>query len=331
MCIRSGLHWLCPRRLTRVASLHTLGKGKASFLNAVPSPSGLQSICEQKVQGNCDLDPEAFTWLKAYTYRDNLAALESVKFRRTASNEFQHLDIGCGPGNFLADCLLSPLRSFRRVLAIDISEDMLQHARRHYQRPGICFEHHDIENSDPYAILHNYGPIDRAFAFLTFHFVHDLNKGYRNLYHLLKDGGECLTVNFTRTGITDVWHRLYRKQEWSTYMPDLRSMFADRFCFDKPVPEEELISLEERAVTSAGLELISCRTYQSQWVLPNVRACIDLYVPLFKLDAKVPKEKKGEFLDACRSTILEASVTTTENITFNYDIIVTHSQKHDTQ
>ncbi|XP_037523646.2 juvenile hormone acid O-methyltransferase-like [Rhipicephalus sanguineus] len=277
--------------------------------------------------GSCDLDPEAFTWLKVYTYRDHLAALDSVQFRQPTNAECQHLDVGCGPGNFLSDCLLPRLRPFRRVVAIDVSPDMLQHARRHYPQRELSYEHHDIENGDPDSLLHKYGSFDRVFAFLTFHFVSDLKKGYHNVHRLLKDSGECLTVNFTRTGITDVWHRMYQKQEWRPYLPDLRAVFAERFCFDRPVPERELMEREKKAVTSAGLDLISCKTYRSQWVLPSVKACVDLYVPLFKLNAKVPKEKQSEFVDALQSTIYEASGTSAGRIVFNYDSIVTHSQK----
>ncbi|KAL1433948.1 hypothetical protein MTO96_012087 [Rhipicephalus appendiculatus] len=100
----------------------------------------------------------------------------------------------------------------------------------------------------------------------------DLEKGYQNVHRLLKDGGECLTVNFTRTGITDVWHRMYQK------------------------PRME--------------------------ALPSY-----LYVPLFKMNAKVPEEKQRNFIDAFQSTIYEASDTTAGPITFDYDIMVTHSQK----
>ncbi|XP_037280826.2 uncharacterized protein LOC119174122 isoform X1 [Rhipicephalus microplus] len=144
---------------------------------------------------------------------------------------------------------------------------------------------------------------------------------------LTQDHGECLTVNFTRTGITDVWHRMYQKEQWRPYLPDLRAAFTERFCFDSPVDEEELMEREKKALTYAGLNLISCRAYRSQWILPSVNACVDLYVPLFKMNAKIPEEKQNDFVDAFKSTIYEVSGTTAGRVAFNYDIIVTHSQK----
>nr|XP_037280829.1 uncharacterized protein LOC119174122 isoform X4 [Rhipicephalus microplus] len=108
---------------------------------------------------------------------------------------------------------------------------------------------------------------------------------------------------------------------------DLRAAFAERFCFDSPVDEEELMEREKKALTYAGLNLISCRAYRSQWILPSVNACVDLYVPLFKMNAKIPEEKQNDFVDAFKSTIYEVSGTTAGRVAFNYDIIVTHSQK----
>ncbi|KAH6927472.1 hypothetical protein HPB50_004469 [Hyalomma asiaticum] len=203
---------------------------------------------------------------------------------------------------------------------------MLRHARQCCREHDVCFEHHDIEYDNPNLILDKYGPFDRVFAFLTFHFVWNLKTGYENVNRLLKDGGECLTVNFTRTGITDVLYRLHQKGEWRAFVPDLTAIFADRFCFDRPVPKKQLIGLEKSAVTDAGLHLISCNTYKSQWIFPNMEECSDLYVPLFKLGDNVPKEKQSDFLDAFKSTVLEVSGTA-KHITFDYDSIVTHSQK----
>ncbi|KAH7937169.1 hypothetical protein HPB49_008423 [Dermacentor silvarum] len=54
-------------------------------------------------------------------------------------------------------------------------------------------------------------------------------------------------------------------------------MFAERYCFDEPVDEEKLAALEKSAVTAAGLELVTCRTYSSTWTFPTADICLDAF------------------------------------------------------
>ncbi|KAH9371897.1 hypothetical protein HPB48_021958 [Haemaphysalis longicornis] len=129
--------------------------------------------------------------------------MQSVRFLRPCSEDDQHLDVGCGPGNFLQDRLLPHLRPCRRLVGVDSSWEMLDYAKRHCREPEVAFEHLDIERGEPQAIIDKYGQFDRVYSFLTFHYVWDLERAYRNVNRLLKAGGECLAVCFVRTGITE--------------------------------------------------------------------------------------------------------------------------------
>ncbi|XP_054922820.2 uncharacterized protein [Dermacentor andersoni] len=283
---------------------------------------------KQLKQTTSDLEPESFTRMKEFTYSMNLAALNDVKFRSPASHDDQYIDVGCGPGNFLAEQLLPRLQPFARVVSTDISEDMILYAQSHHKAPKVCFEVLDIENGDVQFIIDKYGLFNRVFSFLTFHYIWDLHKAYHNISRLLKDGGECVVAYFTRTGVTDVWHRIYQKEEWRSHIPDLSSMFAGRYCFDEPVDEEKLAALEESAVTAAGLELVTCRTYCSPCTFPTADVCLDAHVPFFKLDARVPEEKRAAFWKTWRYALKDASNSHTGGISLNYDVLVAHSQKH---
>ncbi|XP_077486115.1 juvenile hormone acid O-methyltransferase-like [Amblyomma americanum] len=279
-------------------------------------------------QKKSDLDPESFTWLKVLSYKENLKALESTRFRQPASDQHQYLDIGCGPGNFLMEHLLPRLRPYRRFVGTDISRDMIEYARTRYGTQDVSFELLDIDHGNPQAIVDKYGPFERAYSFLTFHYVWDLDRAYRNIHRLLGDGGECLVVYFTRTGITDVWHRLYQDEEWRRYMPNLAEMFAERYCMDEPVPEKELVARERSAVAAAGLDMVACRTYSSIWTFPSVDACLKTYVPFFKLDARVPAQRRGAFWEDWRRALREGSTTTASGgIALTYEIILAHSRK----
>ncbi|XP_070394418.1 uncharacterized protein [Dermacentor albipictus] len=109
---------------------------------------------------------------------------------------------------------------------------------------------------------------------------------------------------------------------------DLSSMFAGRYCFDEPVDEEKLAALEKSAVTAAGLELVTCRTYCSPCTFPTADVCLDAHVPFFKLDARVPEEKRAAFWKTWRYALKDASNSNTGGISLNYDVLVAYSQKH---
>ncbi|XP_077535746.1 uncharacterized protein LOC144148019 [Haemaphysalis longicornis] len=319
----------------------------------------------------CNLEPGAFTWLKSNSYKENLKGLDSVRFRNPSSDHHVHLDVGCGPGNFLQEHLLPRLRPCRRVVAVDNSPYMLEYATRHCLEPEVTFDFMDIEQSDPQRILDTHDSFDRVFSFLTFHYVWDLPKAYRNVYNLLKDEGECLILYFTRTAITDVFQRLHEMEEWSAYTPfpaarthgkelqgcaegwpwlrgtgkdtvvmaeeglrasteskfDLKSMFAERYCFNAAVPEEEIIANEIKVVTTAGLELVSCRAYASHWTFPTVADCLDPYIPFFKMTSVMPQEKHNAFREAAKQLVLQASTENSDEISLKYDVIVAHAQK----
>lgn len=278
-------------------------------------------------EGRADLDPKAFTLMKVNSYRENIKALGSVKFRRSAGAQDQHIDLGCGPGSFLQDELLPRVRPCRRIVGSDSSQDMLHFARSNCRQPEVLFELLDIEQGDAQALVDKYGQFDRVYSFLTFHYVRDTEKAYRNVHKLLKDGGECMVVYFTKTGIQDVWHQICESEEWKDFVPDLREMFPDRSKSGEPMTQQQHMVHERETLASAELEVVDCRTYTSQWVFPTAESCLSAAVPFFKLDAKVPEEKRTAFWEACKSALLQVSTMTPEGMNLPFDVIVTHAQK----
>ncbi|KAH7944102.1 hypothetical protein HPB52_015579 [Rhipicephalus sanguineus] len=218
------------------------------------------------------LDPVSFTYLKANMYREHQNVLEKVKFRQQQGDDWRYLDLGCGPGNFLKEILLPRLRPCKCVVAVDSSRQMLSYAQQHHDAHEVFFELLDIEHGNPNEIVAKYGQFDRVYAFLIFHFVKDLNQAYRNVYQLLRQGGECLAVNFMRTGISDVWHQIYEKEAWKEYVPNPVEVLSKRFCFNEEVPHKALVTDEMNAVAAAGLDIVDCHTYTSQWIFPTADA-----------------------------------------------------------
>ncbi|XP_075742898.1 uncharacterized protein LOC119185270 isoform X4 [Rhipicephalus microplus] len=120
------------------------------------------------------------------------------------------------------------------------------------------------------------------------------------------------------------------KENLTSLNLDLSSMFAERYCFNEPVDEKKLGDLEKSAVKAAGLELVACHTYSSVWTFSSADACLDAYIPFFKLDSRVPEEKRAHFRDTWRRGLREASISKDGAISLVYDVIVVHSQKPST-
>ncbi|KAL3242619.1 hypothetical protein MRX96_021007 [Rhipicephalus microplus] len=55
---------------------------------------------------------------------------------------------------------------------------------------------------------------------------------------------------------------------------DLSSMFAEWYCFKKPVDEKIIGDLGKSTVKAAGLELVTCYTYSSLWAFSSADACL---------------------------------------------------------
>lgn len=277
-------------------------------------------------------DPKSFLWLKMHNYRDNLKALESTRFRRQATGDFQYLEVGCGPGNFTTEVLLPRLRPCRRLVATDKSAAMVDYASSRFRQPDLVYDVLDVdcdardEVDGANRIVEAYGLFDRVYSFMTFHYVRDLARAYCNVHSCLKEGGECLTVSFAGSAITDVWYRLYNSNKWRHLLPNPKTLLSERFCYSEPIPEM-VANEEQQEIAASGMKLVSCRMYDSTWTMPDVDSWLECYVPFFGIVERVPVEMRGAFFDACRTLLSEASTTSPEGVGLRHTVIVVHTQK----
>ncbi|KAG0422226.1 hypothetical protein HPB47_001968 [Ixodes persulcatus] len=60
------------------------------------------------------------------------------------TKEQQFLDLGCGTGDFTRDHLLPLWPEVGRIVGVDVSRDMVEHAKRKFAHPKICYDVLDI-------------------------------------------------------------------------------------------------------------------------------------------------------------------------------------------
>ncbi|MDX3810036.1 MAG: class I SAM-dependent methyltransferase [Bosea sp. (in: a-proteobacteria)] len=112
------------------------------------------------------------------------------------------LDLGCGFGGF---CRFAAGEGAGSVVGVDVSEKMLERARRETHDSRVVYERADLESHSPSA-----GGFDLAYSSLAFHYIADLGGLLGRVHAALKPGG---------TLVCSVEHPIMTapaRQEWLT-------------------------------------------------------------------------------------------------------------------
>ncbi|UZF94114.1 class I SAM-dependent methyltransferase [Bosea sp. NBC_00550] len=94
------------------------------------------------------------------------------------------LDLGCGFGWF---CRFAAGEGARSVLGIDLSEKMLERARRETREAGVVYERADLESFVPQPAA-----FDLIYSSLAFHYLADLAGLFGRVHAALKPGGSLV-------------------------------------------------------------------------------------------------------------------------------------------
>jgi SAM-dependent methyltransferase len=97
------------------------------------------------------------------------------------------VDLGCGTGRHAA--VLAG--RYREVLGVDLSEQMLELARRHHAGPGVRFARRDLRDLRPDLD----GRFDLVLSAHTLHHVQDLDGALERIRELVAPGGRAVLVD----------------------------------------------------------------------------------------------------------------------------------------
>lgn len=132
----------------------------------------------------------------------------------------QFLDVGCGPGDFTRDVLLPRCLPCRRIVGVDCSRDMIEHARRNSAHEQLEFAVLDI-CSDVTGFLEEFGQFERVYSFFCLNWVEDISAALKNISRLMSSSGECLLVICAALQIIEVWNILAKMDRWAKYSKTL--------------------------------------------------------------------------------------------------------------
>ncbi|KAM7302421.1 uncharacterized protein ISCGN_017938 [Ixodes scapularis] len=133
------------------------------------------------------MDPDFYVKNNGYQRKFNLQVLELMRGSFTdETKEQQFLDLGCGTGDFTRDQLLPLWPDAGRIVAVDVSQDMVEHAKRKFAHPKICYDVLDIGGSGVADFVGRYGQFDRVYSFFCLHWIRNQERAFKNIADLMR-------------------------------------------------------------------------------------------------------------------------------------------------
>ncbi|EEC05907.1 conserved hypothetical protein [Ixodes scapularis] len=101
---------------------------------------------------------------------DGLDLLQKT-LQKPSSEEQQFLDLGCGIGDVTREALLPRCLPVGKIVAVDVSKDKIETAKKHFAHPKICYDVLDALADDVSAFVKKYGQFDTSLRHLPFNWI----------------------------------------------------------------------------------------------------------------------------------------------------------------
>lgn len=231
---------------------------------------------------------------------ENAFALTGVGADASTSelSEAKFIDVGCGEGSFTLKYLLPRCSSkCQKLVGVDKSSAMLEHARLRHGHDMIEYLHLDIVCSDVDEFVKQHGHFTRVYSFHLLHWVKDRAQALKNIEKLIAPGGECFIVFEHCIPIFEVFMALAESPRWRKYVEVLLENVPPLAgSTDVRLMRTHLLSI----VNETGLTPLTCEVLRSPVVsMPNLKEATDRavsYNPIYPLLEDEEKE------DLVRST-----------------------------
>ncbi|KAM7299721.1 juvenile hormone acid O-methyltransferase-like [Ixodes scapularis] len=236
------------------------------------------------------IDPGIYVATNNHQRAHNLQILDQLQASfMDDTKEQQFLDVGCGTGDFTRDHLLPRCTPLERMVAVDVSEDMVEYAKKNFAHPKICYDVLDISGNGVADFVKRYGQFDRVYSFHCLQRVTDQGAVLKNIAILLKPGGECLLLFGASSIIMRLNKMLATMDHWKKY----------RKVFENTIPpsadlvsQDALLPYMLNLVKNAGLVPITCELIQGPLSHLSPEEMIGLLMTFNCLSALVTKEEK---------------------------------------
>lgn len=201
----------------------------------------------------------------------------------------QILDVGCGTGDFTRDHLLPRCPDVERIVAVDISQDMVEFAKKHFAHPKIRYDVFDISRHDMTEFVERYGQFDRVYSFFCLSWTNDQETALKNIEELLKPGGGCLLLFTATSSIMRLRKKLSSIDHWQKYRKMIEYSFPPSVDL---VSRDALLSYISGLLKKTSLIPTTCEVLQVTHTYSSFDELAQMHMSLNRLSNLVPKEEK---------------------------------------
>ncbi|XP_014294728.1 juvenile hormone acid O-methyltransferase isoform X2 [Halyomorpha halys] len=219
------------------------------------------------------------------TAKDTFEILEARRrYLRWTEGE-RVLDIGCGPGDVTNDVLLPFLPRDSTLVGCDVSEAMLKNCNRYKINGRLMFKKLDIQQKWLNNGWENEA-FNKIFSFYCLHWITDHRQAMRNIYSLLKPGGEILLMFMTPDNAVYIaFETLKQSPKWNRFVKDIRWFFES----------SDSISFCEDLLESAGFQEVDCYLKTSDHNIASWNTYLELMKSVNPFLRHIPDEMKSEY------------------------------------
>lgn len=238
------------------------------------------------------------------------------------------LDVGSGPGNFTKNILLPILPNDTEVVGADISETMVNYARKYSSDKRLSYVVLDIETSD--LPSDQVGQYDNAVSFYCLHWCNDIWRAFDNVYKLLRQNGKAIMMFIGQHFGFEAYLRLKQNPRYQSYLQDAPRYvpyFQRRKCKDVRASLRKMLQ-------EIGFEILHCsqREKSYQYSKQSLKNHVCAVNPFIK---RMPDDLKGEFVDNLLSEIMSQNVLIPlqnkndeeEYVVLRYYLLIAYVQK----
>lgn len=224
-----------------------------------------------------------------------------IKFQWRDLSKDVIMDVGCGEEGNCGKAILEKFPVVGAIIFIDCNPKMISNFKLKAAAKMECA----VANIEIRETLRNYaGKMDKVISTYVFHQLKEKEEAFRNVYHLLKPGGEA-AVLFIKDSLLYKWlTELLKKPKWKTAYKKqyIENAFQSEFGAD----------YYREMVEKIGFRVVDCKEEETVIPYPSDQECKD---DLFKMAAgnfNVNSELHEEFKEDCFQNLLKLSARSKE-------------------
>ncbi|GBN93496.1 hypothetical protein AVEN_129554-1 [Araneus ventricosus] len=206
------------------------------------------------------------------------------------------MDVGCGGEGYCGEAILQKFPDVGTIITIDSRSKVVRNIRLRTAAKMECL-FADIEKRQS---LRNYeGKMTKVIATHVFHQLREKEEAFRNVYHLLKPGGEAAVLFVMKSLIYEWLTDLLKKPKWKEayklhYAED---MYESGFGADQ----------YREMVEKIGFQVVEC--VEENRVIPYLsdQSCKEALYEKCGYNFNVPPESLEEFKEECLQVLLKLS------------------------